>query len=107
MKHLHWNVFSTLESILQKTVRSPSLQKISNGYLVNPDEFVSYLFFNDERSFYGLLTEINEEHFILRADQLLSIFPESHPYVKFEGLTDEDDEQLQSIREAARCMEST
>ncbi|MCZ2257557.1 DEAD/DEAH box helicase [Sporosarcina sp. G11-34] len=77
--------------------------KDQNGYLVNPTELVSYLCFDDERSLYGLLTETDEEHAILRADQLLSIFPESHPYVKFVGLTGEDDEQLQTIREAANA----
>ena len=38
--------------------------------------------------------------FFERINCLLS-FPETHPYVKFEGLTEEDDIQLQSIREAA------
>ncbi len=31
----------------------------SNGYSVDPDELVSYLFFNDERTFFGLLAEIS------------------------------------------------
>ncbi|MBO1914073.1 hypothetical protein J4G37_55815, partial [Microvirga sp. 3-52] len=47
------------------------------------------------------LTEINDDQLHLRADQLLLSFPESHPYVKFEGQTKEDDQTLQSIREAA------
>lgn len=72
-----------------------------NSYHVNPNELVSYLFFNDERTLFGLLSETNDEHVILRADQLLSIFPETHPYVKFEGLTSDDAAQLQIIRNTA------
>ncbi|WP_172371399.1 DEAD/DEAH box helicase [Sporosarcina jiandibaonis] len=73
----------------------------SNGYPVDPEELVSYLFFNDERTFFGLLAEIKEDELHLRADQLLLSFPESHPYVKFEGQTEDDEQTLQSIREAA------
>ena len=47
--------------------------KDSNGYVMNPNELVSYLFFNNEHSLYGLLTETNDENVILRADQLLTI----------------------------------
>ena len=72
-----------------------------NGYPVESSELVSYLFFNDEQTFYGLLTEINDNGLTLKANQLLQSFPESHPYVKFEGITEADDLQLQSIREAA------
>ena len=73
----------------------------SNGYSVDPEELVSYLFFNDERTFFGLLAEISDDQLHLRADQLLLSFPESHPYVKFEGQTEEDSQTLQAIREAA------
>lgn len=72
-----------------------------NGKQLEPNELVSYLFFKDERTFFGLLTEMNGNDLLLRADQLLHSFPETHPYVTFEGLTKEDDLQLQSIREAA------
>ena len=43
-------------------------------------------------------------NFIYRADQLLLSLPESHPYVKFEGRTEEDSQTLQSIREAAETL---
>ena len=59
------------------------------------------LFFNNERALYGLLANTDDEESYLRADQLLQLFPTMHPYVTFEGLTDEDDTQLASIREAA------
>lgn len=74
-----------------------------HGYSVEPNELVSYLFFNDEQTFFGLLTEINDKGLLLKANQLLQSFPESHPYVKFEGITEADDLQLQSIREAANA----
>lgn len=72
-----------------------------NGYPVEPDELVSYLFFNDEQTFFGMLAETNDKGLVLKANQLLQSFPESHPYVKFEGITETDVKQLQSIREAA------
>ncbi|AOV08810.1 DEAD/DEAH box helicase [Sporosarcina ureilytica] len=72
-----------------------------NGHSVSPSELVSYLFFNDEQTFFGLLTETTEDHLILKADQLLQSFPESHPYVKYTGLTEDDTKQLHAVREAA------
>ena len=73
--------------------------------VMNPNELVSYLFFNNEHSLYGLLTETNDENVILRADQLLTSFPETHPYVKFEGLTSEDDMQLAIHSRSCQCLE--
>lgn len=97
----------TLERLLHLEIKSTEngsffiCARDPNGNLVNPNELVSYLFFNDERTLFGLLSETNDEHVILRADQLLSIFPETHPYVKFEGFNSEDAAQLQTIRETA------
>lgn len=71
------------------------------GYPVETSELVSYLFFNDERTFFGLLAEIDDNKLTLGADQLLHAFPETHPYVKFEGLTADDEIQLQSVRNAS------
>ncbi|KAA0955627.1 DEAD/DEAH box helicase [Sporosarcina sp. ANT_H38] len=70
------------------------------GVAVDPDELVSFLFFNNERALYGLLANMDDEVTYLQADQLLNVFSVMHPYVTFEGLTDEDDTQLASIREA-------
>ena len=74
-----------------------------NGNRLSPLELVSYLFFNDERTFYGLQTEVNNEELLLKPEQLLHTLPETHPYVSFVGLTDEDDVTLQSFREAAEA----
>ncbi len=49
---------------------------------------------------YGLLANTDDEVAYLQADQLLHVFSAMHPYVTFEGLTDEDDTHLASIREA-------
>lgn len=72
----------------------------SRGLTVAPDELVSFLFFNNERALYGLLANMDDEVAYLQADQLLQVFSIMHPYVTFVGLTDEDDTQLASIREA-------
>lgn len=70
------------------------------GLPVAPDDLVSFLFFNNERALYGLLANMDDEVAYLQADQLLQVFSVMHPYVTFVGLTDEDDTQLSSIREA-------
>ena len=74
--------------------------KDSRGLTVAPDELVSFLFFNNERALYGLLANMDDEVAYLQADQLLQVFSVMHPYATFVGLTDEDDTQLASIREA-------
>ena len=75
----------------------------STRFPIEPAELISYLFFNDEQSFYGLLVEKTDEVLNVGADQLLHTFPEMHPYVKFEGLTTEDEAILESVREAANA----
>ena len=70
------------------------------GRKVEPDELVSFLFFSNERALFGLLANTDAEVAYLQADQLLQVFSIMHPYVIFEGLTDEDDTQLAFIREA-------
>ena len=70
------------------------------GLAVAPDELVSFLFFNNERALFGLLANTDDAFAYLQADQLLQVFSVMHPYVTFVGLTDEDDTQLASIREA-------
>ncbi len=97
----------TLERLIKLEIEQTNQQQFlirgmdHNGYLVEPNELVSYLFFNDEQTFFGLLIESNEQGVQLKANQLLQSFPENHPYVKFEGQTESDVKQLQSIREAA------
>lgn len=73
------------------------------GNQLAPIELVSYLFFNDERSFFGLKTEMNDEELLLKPEQLMHALPETHPYVSFVGLNEEDDVALQSFREAAKA----
>ncbi|NYF23520.1 DEAD/DEAH box helicase [Sporosarcina sp. JAI121] len=73
------------------------------GWKVEPDELVSFLFFNNERALYGLNAATDAEVAYLHADQLLQVFSVVHPYVTFEGLTAADDSQLTSIRQAAKA----
>lgn len=70
-------------------------------YVISPNELASYLFFNDEQTFYGMLTESDGDKLTVGADQLLRSFPETHPYVSFTGLHAGDIRNLQAIREAA------
>lgn len=75
--------------------------KDDKQFSVTGDRLVSYLFFNNERALYGLLAQTDGEEVQLRADQLLQAFSTMHPYATFQGLTDDDNEQLVVIREAA------
>ena len=76
------------------------IAKDDRGFTVDPDELISYLFFNNERALFGLLAHLDEKEVHLRADQLLQAFFIAHPYASFEGLTDADTLYLASIREA-------
>lgn len=102
----------TLERLLRLNIEQIDEQHFfvrsedQHGYSVEPDELVSYLFFNDEQTLFGLLVDVKEEGLILKVNQLLQSFPEKHPYVKFEGLTEADTLSLQSIREAADAWQS-
>ncbi|WP_342508512.1 DEAD/DEAH box helicase [Sporosarcina sp. FSL K6-2383] len=75
--------------------------KDDKRFSVDPDQLVSYLFFNNERALFGLLTQTDGGEVLLQADQLLQAFSTSHPYATFHGLTAGDDAQLTTIREAA------
>ncbi len=75
----------------------------AKGVTVDPDALVSYLFFNNERALFGLLANTDGQEVHLRADQLLQAFSVMHPYVSFEGLTNEDEVLLTSIREATNA----
>ena len=78
-----------------------------DGRSVSPNELSTYLFFNNEQLFFGLLAETNEHHLIVTADQLLQSFPEGHPYVKFTQSSIPGDVPLQAIREASAAWRST
>lgn len=101
------NGIFTLERVLRLAVEQIDSFTFSmqaedvNGLTVDPEELISYLFFNDERTLYGLLAETSGSSLHLNADQLLHAFPEKHPYARFEGLTKNDETHLRSIREAA------
>ncbi|MFS0575855.1 DEAD/DEAH box helicase [Sporosarcina sp. 179-K 3D1 HS] len=73
----------------------------SDGFEVASDQLASYLFFNQEQALFGLLANVTEDAVKVRPDQLLSTFSKLHPFVKVEGLTDNDDDLLHAIREAA------
>ena len=96
----------TLNRLLRLEIReigdgSFTLQaKDSLSNPINADELVSFLFFTNERALFGLLTTLEENSVLLRADQLMQSFSNSHPYISFEGAREEDDQLISSIREA-------
>lgn len=97
----------TLEKNLQVSLERIEQNRLivrayeTGGRSVSPEELVSYLFFDNEQLFFGLLVETNEHHVILSADQLLEAFPESHPYVHFTQSAYEGNISLEAAREAA------
>lgn len=56
-----------------------------NGRILPPDELISYLFFHDEQSFYGMTiaTDPASMRVLLQTHQVLNLFPEMHPYIEF------------------------
>lgn len=97
----------TLEKVLQLSLEQIDQNRFiirayePSGRSVSQDELISYLFFNNEQLFFGLLAEVNEERLIVTADQLLESFPESHPYVQFTQYSDKGDVSLETVQEAA------
>ncbi len=97
----------TLEKGLQLSVEQVDQQRFSvrayeeNRPTISPNELATYLFFDHEQLFFGMLVEVSEDYILLTADQLLQAFPESHPYVKFTDVPDKGSLALSTIREAA------
>lgn len=56
-----------------------------SGRFLPADELISYLFFQDEQSFYGMTIETSPTSMalILRTHQVLNLFPEMHPYIDY------------------------
>ncbi len=97
----------TLEKVLQLSFEQIEQNRFivrayeTGGRSVSPDELVSYLFFDNEQLFFGLLAEVSKDRLIVTADQLLESFPESHPYVQFTQFAPEGNVPLEAVREAA------
>ena len=69
---------------------------------IDADMLVSYLFYSDEPTMYGMLVEQRDNWLDVSIDMLLRLFSAgSHPYVQYSGATSSDQQVLTDIREAA------
>ncbi|PIC67952.1 ATP-dependent helicase [Sporosarcina sp. P16a] len=69
---------------------------------IDADMLVSYLFYSDEPTMYGMLVEQRDNWLDISIDMLLRLFSSgSHPYVQYAGATSNDQQILTAIREAA------
>ncbi|AXI01167.1 ATP-dependent helicase [Sporosarcina sp. PTS2304] len=69
---------------------------------IDADMLVSYLFYSDEQTLYGMLVPHRDNWLEVTVDELLRLFStSSHPYVHYAGATAEDEDILTGIREAA------
>ncbi|PIC77154.1 ATP-dependent helicase [Sporosarcina sp. P19] len=69
---------------------------------IDADMLVSYLFYSDEPTMYGMLVEQRDNWLDVSIDMLLRLFSAgSHPYVQYSGATSDDQQVLTDIREAA------
>ncbi|WP_313236834.1 DEAD/DEAH box helicase [Sporosarcina ureae] len=69
---------------------------------IDADMLVSYLFYSDEPTMYGMLVEQRDNWLDVSIDMLLRLFSAgSHPYVQYSGATSADQQVLTDIREAA------
>ncbi|WP_153720872.1 DEAD/DEAH box helicase [Sporosarcina cascadiensis] len=73
---------------------------------ISSDMLVSYLFYSDEPTLYGMLVPQRDGWIDVTIDELLRLFSSAgHPYVHYAGATEEDDDVLTAIREAARLWQ--
>ncbi|MDV6378243.1 SNF2-related protein [Sporosarcina sp. GW1-11] len=73
---------------------------------IDADMLVSYLFYSDEQTLYGMLVPQRDNWLDVSIDELLRLFSStSHPYVHYTGATEEDQEILTGIREAAKLWQ--
>ena len=69
---------------------------------IDTDMLISYLFYSDEPTLYGMLVPQHDGWIDVTVDELLRLFSSTgHPYVQFAGAANEDEEVLTAIREAA------
>ena len=81
----HFSLKKQLQLVIKQVDTQFHLEAIDDhGRILPPDELVSYLFFHDEQTFYGMTVEVDSVamNIKLQTHQLLSIFPELHPFIE-------------------------
>ncbi|HLR09941.1 MAG TPA: DEAD/DEAH box helicase [Sporosarcina sp.] len=81
----HFSLKKQLQLVIKQVDTQFHLEAIDDhGRMLPPDELVSYLFFHDEQTFYGMTVEVDSVamNIKLQTHQLLSIFPELHPFIE-------------------------
>ncbi|ARD48816.1 DEAD/DEAH box helicase [Sporosarcina sp. P33] len=69
---------------------------------IDADMLVSYLFYSDEQTMYGMMVSQRDNWLDVSIDMLLRLFSSgSHPYVHYSGASASDQQVLDSIQEAA------
>lgn len=74
-----------------------------DGAMVGED-LISYLFFNDELTFYGSLIQHESEIVFVSSEQLLNIVENHHPYIDIKGTEEKDQLILENLKTAARVI---
>lgn len=70
---------------------------------VSPEKLSSFLFYNDEQSLYGLLTEKGEQFVYLSSYDLLQVITgKQHPFVSYDGQSADDKAHIAALQEAGR-----
>lgn len=77
------------------------------GTTLPADRIVSFFFFADETSLFGLTIPIENNTVILRPHEWVQAFSGNrHPFVEYSGTTVTDEEELASVEEAAKIWHS-
>ncbi|MDW0108666.1 DEAD/DEAH box helicase [Sporosarcina aquimarina] len=77
------------------------------GTTLPADRIVSFFFFADETSLFGLTIPIENNTVILHPHEWVQAFSGNrHPFVEYSGATDTDEEELASVEEAAKLWHS-
>ncbi|WP_153730394.1 DEAD/DEAH box helicase [Sporosarcina obsidiansis] len=74
--------------------------------IIDTDMLISYLFYADEPTLYGMLIPQRDGYIEVSVNELLRLFSATgHPYVHFAGASSEDVDILEGIREAAQIWQ--
>lgn len=72
------------------------------GTMIPADRLVSFFFFADDTSLFGLTVPTEDNHMILQPHEWVQAFSGNrHPYISYKGATERDDVQLSAVEEAA------
>ncbi|WJY26484.1 MULTISPECIES: DEAD/DEAH box helicase [Sporosarcina] len=99
----------TLHLTVQPTDRENFAVAAADDYgtALPADRLVSFLFFNDESTLFGLSVPVEENSVILRPHEWVQALGAGrHPFVSYAGSTEHDADQLKTAEEAAALWQS-